>query len=325
MTTTPRISVVVATRERAALLARLVRALEAQRGLDCFEVLIVDDASEDGTWEELGRLAASARCSLRPLRLGRHLGPAGARNAGWRAAGSSLVAFTDDDCVPQPDWLRSILKGLTDADIVQGATLPHPQQYGNRGPFCRTMEVTGETWSYPTCNIGYRRSLLERLNGFDATFRHPAGEDVDLAWRARDVGARIAFLPQAQVFHDVRPSSFVVHLRDTVRWEGMALAVQRNPRLRAVLHWHWFWKPSHPLVLLALAGLILASVPRHGVAGRSVAMAAVTPYLVYRVAVQPLRGSRRQQLTCIPLAFVADLTEVAVLLVASVRYRTLLL
>lgn len=320
----PSISVVIATHQRCALLPRLVRALEAQRGPCRFEVLIIDDASQDATWAELGRLAASAQVPLRPLRLERPAGPAAARNAGWRAARSPLVAFTDDDCVPQPDWLETICQGLTRFDIAQGATLPNPEQYGNRGPFCRTMEVTSETWSYPTCNIGYRRTLLKQLNGFDERFRYPAGEDVDLAWRAVDAGAQITFLAEAVVFHDVRPSSFVVHLRDTVRWEGMALAVARNPRLRTVLCLRWFWKPSHPLVLLALAGIVLASLSWHSVAS-SWAAAAVAPYLVYRVAVQPLRGSRRQQLTCVPLAFVTDLAEVAVLLAASVRYRTLLL
>src|SRR4051812_244886 len=90
-------SVVVATRNRAALLPRLVAALEAQAGAPAFEVVLVDDASHDHTPTTLEQLTESASVPVRHLRLDENRGPATARNAGWRAARGELIAFTDDD------------------------------------------------------------------------------------------------------------------------------------------------------------------------------------------------------------------------------------
>ena len=101
-------------------------------------------------------------------------GPAAARNAGWHAALGQLVAFTDDDCVPQPEWLATLAAALQVADIAQGCTLPDPAQEHLLGPFARTMDVRSETGYYQTCNVGYRRSVLEAVGGFDDDLRQAA-------------------------------------------------------------------------------------------------------------------------------------------------------
>src|SRR5262245_61414849 len=110
MTTTMEVSVVVPTYRRAANLPRLVAALEAQTlPADRFEVVLVDNGSDDDTPAVLAELAASTRLHLVPLRIDVNEGPARARNAGWRASSAPLVAFTDDDCVPRPDWLEQVV------------------------------------------------------------------------------------------------------------------------------------------------------------------------------------------------------------------------
>jgi GT2 family glycosyltransferase len=306
-------AVVVATRNRAALLERLVSALRAQDGVDHVEIVIVDDASTDDTTDVLRRLGVNY------LRLPKRSGPAAARNAGWRASTAPVVAFTDDDCVPQPGWLAALVRGLRDADLAQGCTRPDPGQAHLEGPFSRTLEVTAETGYYQTCNMGYRREVIERLGGFDERFRHPTGEDTDVAWRAIAGGARTVFVPDAVVHHDVRPSSFSAHLRDTWRWEGVVLAVRNHPELRRRFHRRWFWKPSHPPALLAAAGLVVLA--RRPVVGAALLL----PYARYRTRVLPLRGGPRRRVAATPGALVADLTEVGVLALASARYRTLLL
>jgi glycosyltransferase involved in cell wall biosynthesis len=321
----PITSVVVATHDRVRLLARLVGALEAQEGAGPFEVIIVDDASADGTWDELQALAQAARVPVRPLRLPRNSGPATARNAGWRAARAPIVAFTDDDCVPRPGWLAALLGALDRADLVQGRTLPAPEQVSAHGPFSRTLEVTSETGFYQTCNMGYHRPLLERLGGFDERFRHPTGEDTDLAWRARQQGARSTFESTALVHHDVRPSSFLTHIRDTARWEGVVLAVRLHPSLRGHLHRRWFWKDSHPPAILAAGGIALGARWDATAVARLVGLGLVFPYIHYRLRSSPLRGGPRRRVAAIPAALVADLAEVAVMTAASVRYRSLLL
>jgi glycosyltransferase involved in cell wall biosynthesis len=316
--------VVVATYERPHLLGRLVAALEAQEGVGPFEVIVVDDASRDDTWDHLEGLTRAARVPIQPFRLPRNRGPATARNVGWRAARAPLVAFTDDDCVPQPGWLAAIVEALEQADLVQGCTLPDPAQAAGHGPFSRSLQVSSETGFYQTANMGYHRRLLERLGGFDERFRHPTGEDTDLAWRARDSGAQSAFEPTAVVHHDVRPSSFLTQIRDTGRWEGVVLAVRLHPSLRDQLHRRWFWKASHPPAILAAAGLAMAGWRNAEVAGLA-GLALVIPYVHYRTRSSPLRGGPRRRVAAIPAALLADLAEVAVMVAASVRYRTPLL
>src|SRR2546429_4258884 len=101
---TPRISVVVSTHNRAASLPRLVASLEAQDGVHPFEAVIVDDCSTDETWEVLQDLARRTAIPMRFLRTPVNSGPAGGRNLGWRAARPPFVAFTDRDLRPQPAW-----------------------------------------------------------------------------------------------------------------------------------------------------------------------------------------------------------------------------
>ena len=318
------ISVVVATHGRAPLLPRLVDALERQSGAAAFEVILVDDGSPDDTWATIERLAAGSRVPVRGVRLAGQSGPAFARNAGWRAATSDLVAFTDDDCVPQPGWLSAIAAGLAEVDIAQGYTVPDPAQQHLLGPFARTMEVRSETGYYQTCNVGYRRSVLEAVGGFDDDLRQ-AGEDIELATRALAAGATTTFCEQALVYHDVRPSSLRAHLRGTRRWGGIVLAVRKQPALRDRLQHRVLWKSSHLPAVTALVGLLTAVTATTG-RGRLMGVAALAPYVRHRLVVEPLpHTAPAERVTLLPEALVADLAEVSVLAVASARYRCVVL
>jgi glycosyltransferase involved in cell wall biosynthesis len=325
MSERPVVSVVVATHGRAQLLGRLVRALEAQDGVGRFEVIIVDDASTDHTWDELQHLAADAHVPLEPLRQARNRGPAAARNAGWRAARAALIAFTDDDCVPQPGWLATLVDGLSNADMVQGRTLPIPEREVGRGPFSRSLWIHEEEGRYETCNMGYRRAVLENVGGFDERFELPFGEDIDLAWRAKEAGARASFDRNALVYHDVFPSSYLAHLRDTRRREGLVRALSLHPGLRGHMHSRWFYRASHPRALLAAAGMgLVVRRPRSGWHCAAGALLAL-PYIYYRTVEDPPPCLPRNRVPVTALALVADLAEVGVLIWSSARYRTLLL
>jgi glycosyltransferase involved in cell wall biosynthesis len=112
--TGPDISVVLATYNRAALLPRAVESVLAQTAVD-FELLIVDDASTDGTG---GYLATLADPRIRIVPLGANLGPSGARNRGLEAAGAPLVAFLDSDDRYLPSRLSASVAGFADPAIV---------------------------------------------------------------------------------------------------------------------------------------------------------------------------------------------------------------
>ena len=320
----PAVSVVVATHERRALLGRLVAALEAQTWPN-LEIVIVDDGSTDGTWEELEQLAASSSRPLQVLRQDPAGGPAAARNRGWRGARGSIIAFTDDDCVPAPAWVETLVAPIAGgrAELTQGVTEPPREQWDGSGPFARTMWVLDEDGFYATCNMAYRREVLEEAGGFDERFGRPFGEDTDLAWRAIEAGARTAFVDDAVVHHEVWPSSWPAHVRDRARREAIVLAAREHPQIRAR-----FWRPrwyqgSHPRAVLAAAGGLVA-VAAPGWARLSGA-ALAAPYVHYRLAVRRLPCRARNTAPVIALALVADLVEVGVLAVASVRYRSLLL
>lgn len=313
----PEVAVVVATHGRAALLPRLVAALQAQTlPRERFEVLVVDDGSRDDTPRVLTRLAGATPLRLRALRVEPNAGPAAARNVGWRHATAPVVAFTDDDCVPEPGWLAAGLAALEDGApaVVVGRTLPAPDQ--PRGPFSRTLHVE-DTRHAPTCNVVYRRADLELVGGFDERLR--TGEDTDLMLRVRGTGAAVVHAPGAVVHHDVSPSSVRDAVRNATRWVDLPALVARHPQVRSShLHARVFWKPSHPRVILAAVGLTAA-------VGRPAAALLTLPWLHHRLVRVPLTASRRQRVASLPGAMAVDLTEVGTMVRGSLRHRTLVL
>lgn len=226
------------------------------------------------------------------------------RNAGWRAATTEHVAFTDDDCEPAPGWVPALL--AEGSDLVAGPVAPHPADAA-AGRWSRTV-VSTAPGLYPGCNLMVRRSALAAVGGFDESLH--GGEDTDLAWRVRESGASHGWAEDALVWHAVRPVTFVQQLRSLPRWAGLPLVVRRHPQLRELAHRRVFWKPSHPLALLALAGL--AALPRN-----RRALLAVLPLLAVNVRASGAREGTQQA--------VNDLAETAVLVAGSVRHRSVLL
>ena len=318
----PRVSVVVSTYQRARLLRALVRALEAQT-LDrsAFEVVITDNGATDDTASVLDDLERRSPLAITVVHAERNRGAAAGRNLGWRAARAPIVAFTDDDCQPQPKWLEAGLEAMEGARIVVGRTGPPPEQEPlTGGPFARTLRVN-EPKFFETCNVFYRRSDLEAHDGFDGRFGI-GGEDTDLALRVVGDGQDVVvFADEALVYHDVRPSDFMAALRETFRWIDLPLVVRRHPEVRStLLHRRVFWKQTHPSALLAAAGIGLA-VGR----GRPLALLLAVPWVRLRVTRLPLTPGRKRRWLVLPAGLVLDLAEVAVMARGSVRHRSLLL
>ena len=258
---TARVSVVVATYNRADRLERLLAGLRAQT-LDRaeFEVVIVDDASRDRTPEVLAQAQAAGDLDLRVLRHEENRGRATSRQDGWRTARAPLIAFTDDDCVPAPDWLANGLEACAHSPgaIVQGRTEPDPEEIDRLGPFSRTVRVPEYDAAFQTCNIFYPREVLEAVGGFDteAFGRVHGGEDSDLAWRAINRGFEGVFDERALVHHAVNELGPIGKLRVCAGWDFLAYA--RHPELRrAHFATPLFWKHTHLWLARALLGLLL--------------------------------------------------------------------
>ena len=325
---TKQVAVVVPTHNRRDLLLRSLDALAAtELDPDAVEVIVVDDGSTDGTPAALDGLERTFPLQLHCFRLDSPRGPAVARNVGWRAASAPLVAFTDDDCAPEPSWLAALTRAVyAGADFVQGRTIADPHEA--RGPFSHTMVVTAASGRFETCNMAYRRELLESLGGFDESFRYPYGEDTDLGVRAAEAGATFAFAADAVVRHAVTPSSPVDRLRTAPRLEGVVLAVRRHPSLRQQMTAGVFTKPHHPHVLASAAGLaLLAASGTSGTSRRRLAVALLLqlPFLWYRTFVEQLPARKWTWPVVLPVALVLDVVNMSVLARASVKHRTLVL
>jgi glycosyltransferase involved in cell wall biosynthesis len=288
----PEVSVVVPTHNRPASLAALLAALRAQTlAPGRFEVIVVDDGSQPPVGDAL--------LHDRPR------GPAAARNTGWRAARAPLVAFVDDDCTPSPRWLEALVRSAAGDEgvIVQGPVAPPPEQRSQLGPLSHSVEVTGPDRLFATCNIAYSRALLERVGGFDESFLRSNAEDVELGTRALRAGALARFAPDALVHHEVRRLGLLGTLRMTTKWTDSVRAVGMHPELRELLVARVFWKPTHPLLLLALAGLALRRPPF------------ALPYLFHY----------RRRPHELPVRLAIDLCEIGTMVAGSVRHRTLML
>ena len=300
----------VATRDRDARLGELLASLRAQTlPPDRFEVVVVDDGSVDGT---AALLAARPDVRVVPRDVGR--GPAAARNDGWRVTRAPLVAFTDDDCVAAPGWLAALVAASAGAPgaVVQGRTAPREDERDRLGPFSRSLWVEGGPY-YQTCNIAYPRSLLERLGGFDAGAFPFVGEDTDLAWRAIEAGASIAYAPEAVVNHAVVVLGPVGALRFAFRWSDSIRLFARHPALRGPhLTKRVFWKGSHYLLARALLTLLL---PR-----RLWPLAAWLwlPYALHVVERGRVEGGG---LALAPWFALHDLVEMAAVARGALRYR----
>ncbi len=316
----PLVSVVVSTRNRARRVRRLLEALRRQDlPAERFEVVVVDNVSADETPTVLAAEAAAGDLRLSVLTRTSPAGPAAGREAGWRAARGAVVAFTDDDCEPAPDWLRAGLDALEGEarGFAQGRTLPNPAEADRLGPFHRTIEIDAADPHFHTCNVFYPRDLLEELGGFDAQAFHrtPGGEDADLGWRAIAAGAKPVFAHDAVVFHAVNDLGAIGKLRVAGRWSEGMKAYADHPELRSkVFTLGVFWKREHMWLTMALAGALL---PRRAWPAR---LALALPYL------RSLRGrGLRPSPTGIALAgfwTLHDAVEVAAVLRGAIRYRT---
>jgi GT2 family glycosyltransferase len=207
------LSVVVPTYNRVASLRRMLEALARQTiAPESFEVLVVDDGSTDGTPALVRLLEAQSPFRIRLLHQA-HAGPAQARNLGVAHAAGDLVLFLDDDVLPLPDLLLEHLQahaGRPDT-VVVGPMLP-PINWSRPG-WVRWEErllqvqyrelVEGKYPCTPrqfyTANASLSRRLFHEAHGFDPAFLR--AEDVELAYRLRDLGARFIFTPSARVLH----------------------------------------------------------------------------------------------------------------------------
>lgn len=204
-------------------LARLLDALDAQTlARDRWELILSLDGA-DATPAIAARLGEAGAIIVSGAE---RRGPGAARNAGVRIASGDFLAFTEDDCVPAPDWLAEAAARLDrdpPLDVLEGATLlPN-------GLPARRRHGDSPTW-LPT-NLFVRRDLFVRLGGFCEAFFDPRGliyfrEDSDFGFALTEAGARISVEMTPRVIHPREHPSWL----DPIRW---ARRYEMDPLLRA--------------------------------------------------------------------------------------------
>lgn len=254
----PRVSVVVPSYRRPAMLHRCLTALAGQElpGRD-FEIIVVHDGPSEtaakliAQWSQ--RLAERGGPRLR-YHAPPHAGPAAARNAGWRLAAADIVAFTDDDTVPDPRWLAAALAAMTERiDAAWGRiVVPLPKSPTD-------YEVDAARLSeaqFVTANCFCRKNMLERLGGFDERFERAWREDSDLHFRLIDAGADVVHVPGAVVVHPVRPATWGVSLSQQrkVLYDALLFKKHRGlyrQKIRANPRWDYYMIVASLAVTLA--------------------------------------------------------------------------
>ncbi len=219
--------IIICTFNRAALLGRLLQAL-ADQDLppDSFRVIVVDDGSTDET-QALCTARAASLPSLTYERFPANRGLSTARNHGLSLARAPFVLFTDDDCIPRPDWIREMTRALRRNAIVAGAIESPVTSFwqlchniAEFHPFLHTKKAR-QVRFLAGANMGFRREALLALAGFEAGRK--IAEDMELALRAGVQGWEIRFEPSAVVLHSPPRNSFreilaysAAHARTTV-------------------------------------------------------------------------------------------------------------
>jgi GT2 family glycosyltransferase len=202
------VSVVVPTYRRQQQLQACLEALALQNMQEPWEVVVVDDGTPEPPVPGVEQLVAAHGWKL--VRQA-NAGPSAARNRGVREARGEFVAFTDDDCLPEPTWLKGLLQaarahpnalvggttvnGLTDdffastSQLIVDLVYEHFNAVPNDGYFLASN------------NILCSRAWFQQVGGFDEGFPRAGAEDRDFCDRWRMRGLPITWQQEARVEH----------------------------------------------------------------------------------------------------------------------------
>lgn len=230
ISSSPRASIIIPTFNGASRIGNCLNALLEQAGRIDAEILVVDDGSTDetaGVVQALGvRLIHQANA-----------GPAAARNRGAAAARGEILLFTDDDCVPMPDWLDAMLTPFEDPEIVGAKGVYRTHQKSLVARFVqaeyedkyRLMARFNTIDFIDTYSAAFRRNRFWEMSGYDTSFPVACAEDIELSYRMSARGWKLVFVPQAVVYH-THPDTISKYLRKKYKFAfWRVLAVRKNP------------------------------------------------------------------------------------------------
>lgn len=360
------VSVVVPTCHRPELLNRCLAALVEQTfDPATYEIIVVDDAASDLTqrlvkdWaERTSTLPGTNKGSpsLQYIPVTKEHGPAAARNLGWQSAIGEIIAFTDDDCIPDRQWLSA------------GVAMFRPEVIGVSGRLIVPLTTTPtdyernaaelERAAFATANCFYRRDAIAQVGGFDQRFTIPWREDSDLLFtlldqlRAGDqtqlqhnqlqqfpfipgqgwltqstpgdhFNPKLVYAPDAIVVHPIRPAAWGVSLKQQHKSFFNALLYKKHPELyrqwlSPVTPWHYYGIVLALIVLLITLLLLELNPASRLLVGLAISAVLVWLTLTTKFCLQRLQGTSHQ------FSHIAEMVVTSVLIPpVSLFWRTL--
>lgn len=240
MTPAPKLSVVIPSYGRHRLLDRVMKRLEMQVDAPPFEVIVVADANEDA-FESVAEAVDRSEMETRVLQADR-AGASAARNRGWRLSRAPVVLFIGDDTLPERRLLAehfkwhsrhseehvAILGRVRWADEIPVTPFMRWLDEGIQFDYGLMNDIEAGWGRFYTSNASVKRSLIERIDGFDEV-RLPFGyEDLDLSYRLRPFGFRLLYNRAAVVEH--------VHPMTVEQWKERAARIAGAERQFVQLH-----------------------------------------------------------------------------------------
>jgi glycosyltransferase involved in cell wall biosynthesis len=224
-------SIIIPTFNGASRIGNCLDSLVKQTTDRDIEILVVDDGSTDNT-ASLVRSYSSVRLIAQA-----NGGPASARNRGALEATGKILLFTDDDCVPMPDWLDAMLEPFQDSDVVGAKGIYRTHQQSLAARFVqieyedkyRMMAGLPSIDFIDTYSAGFRRDRFLEMAGYDTSFPVACAEDIELSYRMSARGWKMKFVPAAIVYH-THPDTFLRYLKKKYKFAfWRVLAVRKNP------------------------------------------------------------------------------------------------
>jgi GT2 family glycosyltransferase len=224
-------SIIIPTFNGASRIEHCLDALIKQLEGRDIEILVVDDGSTDNTADVVGRYP-----SVRLIAQA-NAGPAAARNRGAAEARGTILLFTDDDCVPMPDWLDAMLAPFKNPDVVGAKGVYRTRQKNLAARFVqieyedkyRLMAGLGSIDFIDTYSAAFLRDRFLEMTGYDTSFPVACAEDIELSYRMSARGWTMKFAPAAIVYH-THPDTFSRYLRKKYKFAfWRVLAVRKNP------------------------------------------------------------------------------------------------
>jgi HAD superfamily hydrolase (TIGR01662 family) len=307
-------TIVVPTLGRPSLQA-LLDALAASSGPRPRALVLVDDR-RDPTADALSPSIARLGIDVDVVRSG-GVGPAAARNAGWRRARTPWVSFLDDDVVPASDWYVCLGDDLAAAEDDRAGTVAGSQGMvevplpAGRCPTDwerGTAGLANSAWI--TADMSYRRSWLSRVGGFDERFPRAFREDSDLALRVLAAGGQLV-RGQRRILHPVRPADDLASLRQQAGNADDALMRRlHGPMWRERAQAPPGRLPRHATIAaasLAATGAAVLGRPRAAALAAGLALAGLAEFAAARILPGPRDAAevRRMLITSAAIPYAA--------------------